>query len=49
LQLLATGLGNHTSAARDREDNMQIDLRVGVGYVRELCMTLLAELIIQAS
>ena len=48
LQLLATGLGNHTSAARDREDNMQIDLRVGVGYVRELCMTLLAELIIEA-
>ena len=32
LQLFAPGLGNYTSAARHREHNMQIDLRVGVGH-----------------
>ena len=48
LQLLATGLGNHTSAARHREHNMQIDLRVGVGHLAKPYMTLLAELIMEA-
>ena len=45
LQLLATGLGNHTSAARHREHNMQINLRVGVGHLAKPYMTLLAELV----
>jgi hypothetical protein len=45
LQLLARGLGNHTSASGHREDNVQVDLRVGVGHFAEINMTLLMELI----
>lgn len=48
LQLIATGLGNHPSAARDREDNVEINLRLGVGHFSELHMALLAELSIEA-
>ena len=45
LQFLAVGVGNHASTTRDREDNMQIDLRVRIGHFAEVNMTLLTELI----
>ena len=45
LHLLAMYVGNHASATRDREDNMQIDLRVRIGHVAEVNMPLLTELI----
>ena len=45
MQLLAMSLGNHTSAPRDREYNVQVDLSVGVGHFAEVNMTLLMELI----
>ena len=45
LQFLATGLSNHTSAARDSEDNVQIDLCVRVGHYVRPYMALLVELI----
>jgi hypothetical protein len=45
LQFLAVGVGNHASTTRDREDNMQIDLRVRIGHLEKVNMTLLTELI----
>jgi len=45
LQLLAMCIGNHASATRNREDNMQIDLRERIGHFAEVNMTLLTELI----
>jgi hypothetical protein len=36
--------GNHARATRDGEDNVQINLRVGVGHFAEVNMTLLTEL-----
>jgi len=45
LQLLAMRVGNHASAIRDREDNMQIDLRVRIRHFLQPGMALLAELI----
>ena len=45
LQLLATGTRNYARASGHREDNVQVDLRVGVGHFAEVNMTLLMELI----
>jgi len=47
-QIFAMLRGYHTRTTRDREDSVQINLRIGVGHVSELHMTLLAELIIEA-
>ena len=48
LQIFAMLRGNHARATRDGEDNVQINLRVGVGHLAKPYMTLLAELIIEA-
>ena len=45
LQLLASGRRNYARASGHREDNMQIDLRVGVGHLAKPYMPLLPELI----
>jgi hypothetical protein len=37
--------GNYARATRDGEDNVQINLRVGVGHFSEFHMALLAELV----
>jgi hypothetical protein len=39
---------DYAGATGDREDNMQIDLRVCIGHFAEINMTLLAELIAYA-
>ena len=45
LQLLAMCVVDYAGATGDREDDVQVDLRVRVGHFPEVNMTLLAELI----
>ena len=45
LQIFAMLRGNYACATRDGEDNVQINLRVGVGHLAKPYMTLLAELV----
>ena len=45
LQLLASGRRNYARASGHREDNVQVDLRVGVGHFADVNMSLLTELI----
>ena len=45
LQIFAMLRANHARATRDGEDNVQINLRVGVGHLAKPYMTLLAELV----
>ena len=48
LQLLAMYVVDYAGATGDREDNMQIDLRVCIGHFPQPCMPLLSELITYA-
>ena len=48
MQIFAMLRGNYARATRDGEDNVQINLRAGVGHFSEFHMALLAELIIEA-
>ena len=45
LQLLASRRRNYACASGHREDNVQVDLRVGVGHFADVNMSLLTELI----
>ena len=45
LQIFAPRGSDYTGATRDREDNVQINLRAGVGHFGQPHMALLAELI----
>ena len=48
LELLAMCVVDYAGATGDREDGVQIDLRVRVGHLAQPCMPLLAELITYA-